>query len=308
MQAGGNSIHLSRNQPELPTEACSGTLECALAGLADHVLILLWLFIMVVVAVASLVFLPRAQQLCDRERRRAAAEFEAFDEFLSRLRGFSSSGASVTTEPVGGGSLIQQQAVAHGDALAKVRDAYRDTVMAVAHYEEDYDETLIEHMSAELGEEIAYATVQGGPLTEPLKRGLMAAARDARDRRADFVELLDEEAESLERHASTYEELNDRVTKATSPRCADESFNGLRRRRNQLRECEDDIESTIATRQQDRTEGRTAAIQMMDGTNLQEYLYRPMEVTYPVLAEGTRLLSQIQVGLRRIEDELIYRS
>lgn len=308
MQRGGDNIHLSRNQPDIPTDLCSGTVECALAGFADHVLILIWLLVLIVVAVSSLVFLPRAEQLCDRERRRATVEFDAFDQFLSRLQGYSSSGAAVTTEPVGGGSLIQQQAVAHGDALAKVREAYRETVMAVPHFEEDYDESLIEHMSAELGEEIAYATVDGGPLSEPIKRGLLAASRDARDRRADFIELLDEESESLNRHTASFEDIHERVNNATSPRCANESFNGLHRRRDALLNCSEEIESTVAARQQDRTEGRTAAIQMMDGTNLQEYLYRPMEVTYPVLGEGTRLLSQIQVSLRRIEDELIYRS
>lgn len=308
MQSGGDGIHLSRNPPELPAETCSGTLECALAGFADHVLIVLWLLVMVLVALASLVFLPRAQRLCERERRRATVEYDAFDEFLSRLQGFSTAGSVTVAEPVGSGPLMQQQGVAHVDGLAKVRDAYRETVMSVPHYEEDYNESLIEHMGAELGEEVAHATVDGNQLVQPLKQSLTAAARDARDRRADFLEMLDEEGDSLDRQSARLETIADRIERTAGPRCADESFNGLRRRRERLRAAGDEIEEAIAERQQDRTNGRTATVQSMDGADLQEYLYSPMEVTYPVLAEGTRLLSQIEVGLRRIEDELIYRS
>lgn len=309
MQPGGESIHLSRNQPDISVEAaCSGTIECALAGVADQVLLVLWLLILVVVALASLAFLPRARQLADRERDRATAEYDAFDAFLSQLQGFSTVGVSAVTEPAGGSTLIQQRSVAQVDGLAKVRDAYRETVMAVAHYEEDYNETLVEHMSAEFGDEIAHTAVGGGPLLAPIKRNLVESARDARDRRADFIELLDEESESLTRHDDQLAEIKRRVDKAAGPRCSEETYNGLHRRRARLQQCATDVESVIDRRQQDRTEGRTATVQMMDGADLQEYLYRPMEVTYPVLAEGAKLLSQIEVGLRRIEDELIYRS
>ena len=308
MQSGGEGIHLSRNPPQLPTDPCSGTIECALAGIADHFLLLLWLLVMVAVALASLVFLPRAQQLCDRERRRATAEYDAFDEFLTRIQGFSAAGSVTSAEAVGSGPLMHQQGVAQVDGLAKVRDAYRDTVMQVPHYEEDYGESLIEHMGAELGEEIAYATVDGGQLVPPLKQSLVSAARDARDRRADFLEMLDEEADSLERHANKFEELADRIDRAAAPSCADETYNGLRRRRHRFQRYEADIEAAISDRQADRTGGRTGSIQAMNGADLQEYLYTPMDVNYPVLAEGTKLLSQIEIGLRRIEDELIYRS
>lgn len=308
MQPGGNGIHLSRNPPKLPANTCSGTIECALTGMADHVLVLLWLLVMIAVALASLVFLPRAQKLCERERHRATVEYDAFDEFLSQLQGFSSVGSATAVESVGSGPLMHQQGVAQVDGLAKVRDAYRETIMAVPHYQEDYNEPLIENMSAELGDEIAHATIDGGQLVQPLKQGLMAAAKDARDRRADFLEMLDEEGDSLERHANKLDELSNRIDHVAAPRCSDETYNGLRRRRKRLRRSADDIESTIATRQSDRTEGRTASVQAMQGADLQEYLYSTMDVNYPVLAEGTRLLAQIEVGLRRIEDELIYRS
>lgn len=310
MKPGGENIHLSRDAPDIAAEAaCSGTIECALAGVADHLMLLLWFALLVIVALASLTFLPRAQRLCERERHRATVEYDAFDEFLARVRSFQTSGsATATSEPVGAGGLMQQQVAAQLDGLAKVRDAYRETVMAVPHFEEDYDESLIEHMSAELGEELAHAAVEGGPLVQPIKQGLLEAARDARDRRADFIELLDEEDESLRRHQRDYEDIARRVERSVTPRCADETYNGLQRRRRRLNACAADIESTIEERQRDRTEGKTATIQMMDGADLQEYLYRPMDVTYPVLAEGTKLLSQIEVGIRRIEDELIYRS
>lgn len=306
---GGGNVYLSRKTPEvLSGEPCSGTIECALMGVADHLLILLWLVLLLLTAVATLAFLPRARELCDRERRRTRAEYNAFDQFIDRIRALSPASTTSVAEPAGAVPLVQRQFKPHGSDVAEVRAAYEETVMAVPHFEEDYDETLDEHMGAEFSEEIAEATIAGSEFGKPMKRSLLDAASDARDSRAQFLDLLNEEATSLNRHEKRLDEIQRLVDEATAPLCADQSFEELRGQLDSLAECETALEKTVDRRQSDRTERQSAVLRVPNELDLQEYLYQSMDVTYPVLAEATRLLSRIEVATRRVEDELIYRA
>lgn len=309
MGTPGESIHLSRNQPELIAESsCSGTIECFLAGAADQFFVAVWLLLLVAVTLVSLVFLPRAQELCERELRRSKAERDAFDSFLNEIQRLNISDGGSALQPQNGQLVLARESSADFDDLAKVREAYRSNVMAVPHFEEDYGESLTEHMSAELSKEIAYTTGQGGPLVEPVKRGLVESARDARDRRSEFVELLEEEIDSITTHTNKLNALERTIDRLLGDQCADLSYDELLQRREDLSRIQNHIEQTVNQRQIDRTQGRSATIHHIKDMDLQEYLYRPMEVTYPVLAECTQLLSHIDLGLRRFEDELIYRS
>ena len=305
----GESIHLSRNQPELLAESsCSGAIECFLAGVADQFLVMLWLVLLVAVTLVSLVFLPRAQQLCERESHRSKVESAAFESFLHEIQSLPIADGGIVQEPQNGQLVLARQSARTFDDLAKVRHAYRSTVMAVPHYEEDYGESLTEHMSAELSKEIAHAVNDGGPLVEPIKRGLIESARDARNRRTEFTELLEEEINSIGTITQELGAIENAIERVNTFQCADLSYGELLQRREDLQRIQENIELTISRRQRDRTQGRSATIHVIKDMDLQQYLYRPMDVTYPVLAECSRLISQIDVGLRRLEGELIYRS
>ncbi len=305
---GGNNVHLSRQTPELlGARGCSGTIECAVAGAADELLLIGWLLLLLITAMASLVFLPRARELSQGERRRTRAEYDAFDRFITEVQAVAPTAAGTMVEPAGAGAIFQAQVEPTGGAAARVRGAYRDTVMDVPHFEEEYDETLEEHMSAELSDEIAHA-LAGGTLPSHIKDGVIAAARDARDRRADFLNIVDEECSSLERHAGELADLERTIDDVGSRLCADQSFDELRDNFERLESCTERIGGVVHQRQRDRMEGRNAVLRLNKDLDLQEYLYAPMEVTYPVLAESARLLSQARISARRIEDELIYRA
>lgn len=308
MSPGAGNIHLSRNQPELaPGPTCSGTIECALAGMADQAIIALWLFLLVVVAAVSLVFLPRARRLCRREVERAQAEFEAFDAFISQIATIPTSDISQAETNAAAPSLLQYRTDGGTRRLTQVHDIYRDTVMAVPHYEEDYDESILDHMSAELSEELAHATVNGADFPPQLKENLINAAMEARDRRKDFVATLNEENAALEEYGTHLETLEPAIEQTTAPQCATQTFSQLQYRYDTLDEQETALEQIATERQSDRKTGRVGAIHLGKDVDLQKYLYRPMDVNYPVLAETARLLSQIRITRKRVEDELIYR-
>ena len=163
-RGGAGSVYLYRRQPEVVAEPrCSGTIECALIGVADHLLLLVWLLLMIVVALGSLVFLPRARSLCDQELRRTRAEYDAFDRFIDRARGITPS-TDATEVPMGGQApLIQRQSAASNGSLDVLVAAYEDTVMGVPHFEEEYNETVADHMREELSDEIAEAVQAEAP-------------------------------------------------------------------------------------------------------------------------------------------------
>lgn len=306
-RGGSGNVYLSRRQPEAITDAgCEGAIDCALAGFADHLILIAWLVLLVVIAIGSLVFLPKARKLCDRERQRTRAEYEAFDRFLSRARNMSPNSGGAA-RPMNGNASLLQQTVGSANDLATLREAYEETVMAVSHFEEEYDETVIEHMRKELSDEIAEAVRSESSLSDPLYRSILDAASAARDRRKEFLAMLEEEAESLAHRQAELEEISTAVEDITQPLCADQSFDALQEQRDELEAYERRIEELVNDRQADRTAGRVGAVRSGKSLDLQAYLYRPMEPTYPVVAEATNLLSRITVTLRRVEDELIYR-
>ncbi|WP_456264523.1 DUF7260 family protein, partial [Aeromonas schubertii] len=51
------------------------------------------------------------------------------------------------------------------DGLNDVQQAYRETVMSIAHYDEEYDEPLAQNLAFEVGEELAAAIMTHSQLT-----------------------------------------------------------------------------------------------------------------------------------------------
>lgn len=307
MSRGGvGSVYLSRRQPHVVDPECSGTIECALIGVADHILIAGWLLLMIVVAIGSLLFLPKARDLCDRERQRTRAEYDAFDRFIAQVRELNPSGGEIGTS-VGGGTLLQKSSMGSTGSLQELRTAYENTVMAVPHFGEEYGETVAQHMREELGDEIAEAVATESTLSLPLQRTVLDASTAARERRGHFLEMLNEEADSLNQHEQDLRSIAGDVESATSPLVADQSFDMLRERHANLEMHQEQIQGIVAARQDDRNAGRTGAMRTGKSLDLQAYLYQPMEPSYPVLAEATELLSKVSITLRRVEDELIYR-
>lgn len=307
-RGGADNVYLSRRQPEVVADpGCTGTLECTLAGLADHVLLLLWLAVMVAVGVGALVFLPRARALCERELRRTRAEYDAFDRFIDRARRITPVTGTPSPPAESAAPVLQRQRTRPAGGLDALTRAYEETVMAVPHFEEEYDETVAEHMREELSDEIAEAVLAESTLAPPLHRSVLDAAVAARDRRAHLLEMLEEEVHSLSTHERELRGMATGVDEATEPLCADQSFDGLREQRDRLESYECRIEDIVNERQADRNAGRTGAVRASKSLDLQEYLYRSMDPPYPVLAEATRLLARVHVTLRRVEDELIYR-
>jgi hypothetical protein len=103
-----------------------------------------------------------------RERKGTAAERDAFERFGNRVADCSTTDPS--TAPTAAGVKVRKKPA---DGVASdsksIRQLYRETVMAVDHFEDEYDETLLEHVDAELGPDFVAAVSGDDALTPPYK-------------------------------------------------------------------------------------------------------------------------------------------
>lgn len=99
----------------------------------------------------------------ETERERITTERDALSTFLDRVSDLdvlTGDRHSDQARYPPARSLVTPERAGHAtSSLACVRDAYRDTVMSVPHYQDDYGDTLPESLAEEFGHEIATAVM-----------------------------------------------------------------------------------------------------------------------------------------------------
>lgn len=226
------------------------------------------------------------------ERRKVRAEREVFEEFERQVSELSVSQPA----PRPDGDAPQLLRETGPDAgLGRLRAAYEATVMSVPHYEAEYGEPFAERVSAELAPKYADLLRTASSLTPPLKRGVVLAAADARQRRTAFLEILDDEEKCLAEATAFLSAV--RPLPCGSP---DVPFDHLHRLDEQLCEYENWTETRLSDRQTHlhrSSAGRTRT-NRIDPKSLNQYLYRSLETTYPVLDALAQLLADIRTARR----------
>lgn len=107
------------------------------------------------------------------ERRRTTAELGALETFVDEVRALPTKSVSFDA----GRATVTRSTHAHvgTDGTGAVRDAYETTLMGVAHYDEEYDDTYVESVAKELGPDVAAALVERSVLDDQLKSAVLSA-------------------------------------------------------------------------------------------------------------------------------------
>lgn len=261
-------------------------------------------------ALASFVHVSEGRSLVEAERRRTRAEREALAEFASRVENLDADAAPARD---GHGHVMQHgpaprdaeapryargagsSAESDDSGLAAVRDAYRATVLSVPHYEAEYDESLAANVAAEFGEDVATAVVAGSRLTPALQRELAGRAREAAAHRRQLLDALDREAESLAAAGDRLEGVESRLETLDDCRYRQPADADLADRWQRLRALESDCADLLADRQRHlHGAAPDGGRRGDDGLSFYEYVYRPLSVSFPVLADGLALLDRIR--------------
>jgi hypothetical protein len=232
--------------------------------------------------VATFRHIEEARSLVTREHDRTATELDAFTEFERKLDGIEA-----TRSVPASGNMVAMASESPDRQLEQVQDAYRETVMSVSHYEDDYDEPIQVNMTAELGEEVGAAVIDGTRFTAQLKRGLISQCHEARRRRAELLTTLDREERRLVDAKADLSDIESALEAETPEATRNLAFPELSDRWKRLGDvedqCQDLLDEHAATRKntpEERPEFR-------------EYVYRSLPSEYPVLSDGTRLLDRI---------------
>jgi hypothetical protein len=240
----------------------------------------------------------RIDAACDAvadERASIRAEYEAFGAFERRV-------IDCSTVTVPSGPPIVADPRPTGQSLERVRTAYEETVMSVPHYESEYGDTLAESLAAEFGDDIAAALLGGTALTPAFRDAISAAATAARDERAAFLDVLDRESASLATAAANVDDLRADLDALDDGSLSDRSFDDLHDCWTRIRGLERRTDGIGRCRQETIRNHRSDLPGVP--TDLCEYLYADLAVSYPVLATVADIGDDLERARRRVERAL----
>jgi hypothetical protein len=231
----------------------------------------------------------------DDERECLEDERAAFAQFRKRIAGMDehTPATSTTTTRVKNVIMGTSEATASAAQIKQVRNAYRETVMSVSHYEDDYDQSLEDHLAAEFSPELASALATADALTPPVQESLLTASEQATDGRTTLLSALDRETDNLHHARDTLNEMNTTLNEMNQQPFTAWSTNEIISTYERLSDLETQCDDLAAERQAELRSQRIPGPNHAD-EELNEYLYESLPVTYPVLAdlaEFTSLLS-----------------
>jgi hypothetical protein len=215
--------------------------------------------------------LETAESVLDEEYEEVDAERRAFEQFRGRIAGVETA-SEASPVPATRAPLHEDRS----RAAERIRSAYRETVMAVDHYDDVYGESLVENVAAELSADIAAGLRRDGHLqfTPLFRRTLLSAVDAAIDQRETVCGELDNERESLTRSRDGLLVVLDELEGTCIPAETRADFT--------------DALDQLAHQRQETLTSRTATPRT-DGHDLCAYLYADCSWTYPVLTAVTRL-------------------
>lgn len=282
------ATRVSVRNMEVVDDVCRSAFGCGGIDVTTIALLLLT-GVLALLVLAAIVHIREASSLLDEERKRLLAERDAFDAFARRL---SNVDVSLTATAVAtSGGLAVETTTAPDDRLAMVKDAYRDTVMSVPHYDEDYGESLAENLSAEFGDGLAFAVVDGRQLTPPLKSALLSACEEASRKRTTFLSTLEAEAESIAEIATAIEAVDEEVESIAAAPPTERSYEELVAEWTRLGTLRDRCGELLRDRQAEIRSRSTPS--RPDDLELHEYLYEELPVNHPALSDLTSLAESI---------------
>lgn len=216
------------------------------------------------------------QRRLREERRRTTAERDAFEEFTRRVQGLQT-----VTRPTTTTVLVERTA---DNGLEAILDIYRETVMAVPHYREEYDKCAHADIADEFGPGIAAMLPGSRGLDESTKRTVLLAADGSRRSRDALLEILDSESDSVESIASQLRTIAEELESISTVDFNSKTFGALDAYRGRIDTLRGKCDAIAATRQDTLGQYRHTTVGTSDVRSVPEYLYQEFDNVFPILA------------------------
>jgi hypothetical protein len=238
--------------------------------------------------------IARAKTRVEAELRFVRREKRAFEQFIDQVRDVQIGGQKPSEADTRGPTTLVVGNTKPSEDLQTIRQAYRETVMAVSHYEREYSDTLQANMAMEVGPTIAGQITDGQILTSTVHEALLEASKQCRDDRQNFCRLLRDERDSLHDIATELNEIESSIV-TLGERITGASHTGrLARIDGELATLESQC-TDLANRRQETIHGRSGTqLAGIDEISLAGYLYTDLETTTPALSDIAGCLNLIQ--------------
>src|SRR5699024_843808 len=239
-------------------------------------------------------------EMVENECELTKAEQDGFAQFCDRLTEMqvSSSHYDIKHNYQLNSQTIRQPQP--NNQLQRVLTSYCETVLDVPHYDEVYNESLPESLAEEFGSEIATVLLTGDHLTASLRKQILTKSQQARDNRADFLDALSQEAESLRSMNNAITKIGTNLDTLNARSLETRPGTDLTKSHEQILAAEEQCEKLAATRQDTLQKSKMPGPTPSD-FNLTEYLYESLPVTYPVLTDLADLSNTLYIERSRIE-------
>ncbi|GAA0458055.1 hypothetical protein MUK72_15665 (plasmid) [Halococcus dombrowskii] len=246
-----------------------------------------------------------AEAVLDDERECLKDEQAAFTQFRKHVAGMDVHAPTPTaTTRVKSAIMEASEATTSTAKIEQVRNAYRETVMSMPHYDEDYGQSLTDDIAEEFSPELANALATADTLTPPLQETLLTGCQQATDGRTTLLSALDHEADYLQHARDTLNKLNTTLTEMNQQPLGAWSSTELRATDERLADFEAQCDDLAANRQAELRSQRIPGPSSTD-EDLNEYLYESLPVTYPVLADLAGFRSLLVTARQHLERALI---
>jgi hypothetical protein len=235
------------------------------------------------------------------ERRQIADEQRAFESFAREVRSLPSDAGHQSPVP----AIAAQPAAAlessSATGLELVADAYRSTVMSVPHYDEEYGDTYAESVIVEFGPTVGSALTEGSRFDQHCRDALLAAVQQAVAERAELLEVIDIEEDSVEAVSRTIDPVIEGLDSFESVAFDEQDFGSLDAYRARLSVLSERCDRAAADRQAAIRDQRNDLKLPTEAPDVPTYLYRSFETRYPLLSLIATLCERIEQVRRAVE-------
>lgn len=256
----------------------------------------------VVASAGGLSRIPKAVTTAREEYRRVKAEREAFEAFTAEVRELDTADGLQSNTSDMDSMVFHNSTATTGSTTESIRELYRETVMGVSHYSEEYNEPLRTNASAELGMDLEAVLATNSRLTPPLKREIIRASRTAARDRKRFQTLVNSELNSLTDAKKQVQSAAETITRIHSQDPIGHSITEFEAQTQRLQAIEQECKSLVEDRQAEYVSSPEG-----DGVHFKEYLYDQHEWTHPVVCDALDVIRTLRETKQQIESTLIDR-
>lgn len=195
------SVTLFRVADRGPAATNCRDLTCEISGVVTDTHVVTGVVFLGLAVLVALAYIENANKTCRDERRRVLDERDGFAEFADRVDSLNPVSTESASAFADGPSTGLYRELGSGNTadvtLHQVLSIYRETVMSAPHYEVEYDETVPESMSPELGPDMVTSLAANRTLSPAAQRAIVDRSHEAAAARTSLADAIDTELDTL---------------------------------------------------------------------------------------------------------------